>query len=89
VIGHPPATGTKADIGALRGYVEALLAAIASAQDAGLADNSPEMVEAVRAELEADYGDLANFEEWLPLNIEGVLRIQADAGASPEATPAS
>jgi glyoxylase-like metal-dependent hydrolase (beta-lactamase superfamily II) len=89
VIGHPPATGTKADIGALRGYVEALLAAIASAQDAGLADNSPEMVEAVRTELEADYGDWANFDEWLPLNIEGVLRIQADAGASPEATPAA
>jgi glyoxylase-like metal-dependent hydrolase (beta-lactamase superfamily II) len=84
VIGHPPVSGTKADIGELRGYIDALIAAVQAAQAAGHADNSPEMVEAVRAELEPEYGDWANFEEWLPLNIEGLLRIMSEAAATPE-----
>ena len=54
---------------------------------AGLADNSPEMVEAVRTELEPTYGDWANFEEWLPENIQGLLAAWANASASP--APAS
>ena len=86
VIGHPPVSGTKADVGEIRAYAEALIAAVAAAQAEGLADNSPEMVAAVRADLEADYGTWANFEEWLPLNIEGLLRIQA-AGAAGTPTP--
>jgi glyoxylase-like metal-dependent hydrolase (beta-lactamase superfamily II) len=85
VIGHPPVSGTKADVAEFRGYLEALISAVQAAQAAGLADNSPEMVEAVRAELEPEYGDWANFEEWLPLNIEGLLRIWASGGATPEA----
>lgn len=58
-----------------------------AAIDQGLADNSPEMVEAVRTELEPSYGDWAMFAEWLPLNIEGLLRIWAETGAT-GATPA-
>lgn len=85
VIGHPPVSGTKADVGEARGYVEALIAAVEGAQAAGLADNSPEMVEAVRAELEPAYGEWALFEERLPLNVEGMVRILASAEATPEA----
>ncbi|MGH2530825.1 MAG: MBL fold metallo-hydrolase [Thermomicrobiales bacterium] len=83
VIGHPPVSGTKADVGEVRTYVEDLIAAVQAAQAAGHADNSPEMVEAVRAELEPAYGTWANFEEWLPLNIEGLLRIWAESPATP------
>jgi glyoxylase-like metal-dependent hydrolase (beta-lactamase superfamily II) len=83
VIGHPPVSGTKADVGEIRTYVEDLIAAVQAAQAAGLTDNSPEMVDAVRAELEPAYGDWANFEEWLPLNIEGLLRIWSEAAATP------
>ena len=86
VIGHPPVSGTKENVGQARTYLEDLIASVQAAQDAGLADNSPEMVDAVRADLEADYGAWANFEEWLPLNIEGLIRIWS-TGA--EATPAS
>jgi glyoxylase-like metal-dependent hydrolase (beta-lactamase superfamily II) len=85
VIGHAPGSGTKADVGEVRGYVEALIAAIETARVDGLADNSPEMVEAVRAALEPEYGTWADFEEYLPLNIEGVIRITSAGAATPEA----
>jgi glyoxylase-like metal-dependent hydrolase (beta-lactamase superfamily II) len=85
VIGHPPVSGTKENVGQVRMYLEDLMASVTAARDAGLADNSPEMVEAVRTDLEADYGEWANFEEWLPLNIEGLIR----AWTTTEATPAA
>ncbi len=85
VIGRPPVSGTKENVGQVRGYLEDLIASVQSAQDAGLADNSPEMVDAVRADLEADFGSWTNVAEWLPLNIEGIIRTQAEgAGATPE-----
>ena len=84
VIGHPPGSGTKESVGQVRGYLEDLIASVQAAQDEGLADNSPEMLDAVRADLEADYSSWTNFEEWLPLNIEGIIRTQSAAG---EATP--
>jgi glyoxylase-like metal-dependent hydrolase (beta-lactamase superfamily II) len=83
VIGHPPVSGTKENVGQVRAYLEALMASVQAAQDEGLADNSPEMVDAVRADLEAEYGSWANFEEWLPLNVEGLLRAGMDAAATP------
>ena len=85
VIGHPPVTGTKENVGQVREYLEALIASVRDAQAQGLADNSPEMVEAVRADLAPAYGGWANFEEWLPLNIEGLLRIWSAAAATPAA----
>ena len=87
VIGHPPAVGTKENVGQVRQYLEALIASVRAAQDRGLAANSPEMVEAVRADLEPKYGAWTNFAEWLPLNIEGLLRAQAAEAATPAATP--
>jgi glyoxylase-like metal-dependent hydrolase (beta-lactamase superfamily II) len=84
VIGHPPVSGTKENVGQVRGYLEDLMASVQAAQNAGHADNSPEMVEAVRADLEADYGTWANFAEWLPLNVEGLLRAGMGAAATPE-----
>lgn len=89
VIGHPPVSGTKANVGQVRGYLEELIASVRAAQADGLADNSPEMVEAVRGDLEPTYGTWANFEEWLPLNIEGLLTAWASAAAAPAGgTPA-
>ena len=87
VPGHPPLPGTKADVTEMRNYLEDLMTAVRGAQDQGLADNSPEMIEAVRAELEPTYGSWGMFAEWLPLNIEGLLRIWAETGAT-GATPA-
>jgi len=81
--GHPPLPGTKENVSQVRGYLEDLMASVRAAQDAGLGDNSPEMIDAVRTNLEPAYGEWAMFEEWLPLNIEGLL----NAMAAPEATP--
>jgi glyoxylase-like metal-dependent hydrolase (beta-lactamase superfamily II) len=88
VPGHPPLPGTKANVTEVREYLEDLMAAVRAAQDQGLADNSPEMVEAVRTELEPAYGSWGMFAEWLPLNIEGLLRIWAETGGAADATPA-
>ncbi len=87
VPGHPPVPGSIENVTAVREYLQALLAAVQGARDAGLADNSPEMVEAVRAELEPAYGAWGMFEEWLPLNVEGIVRTWPDA--APAATPAT
>ena len=87
VPGHPPLPGTKANVTGVREYLEDLMAAVRAAQDQGLADNSPEMIEAVRTELEPTYGSWGMFAEWLPLNVEGLLRIWAETGAT-GATPA-
>jgi len=87
VPGHPPLPGTKANVTGVREYLEDLMAAVRDAQDQGLSDNSPEMIEAVRTKLEPAYGSWGMFAEWLPLNIEGLLRIWAETGAA-GATPA-
>jgi glyoxylase-like metal-dependent hydrolase (beta-lactamase superfamily II) len=90
VPGHPPIPGTKENVTEVRNYLQDLIAAVQSAQAQGLADNSPEMVESVRAALEPTYGEWNNFAEWLPLNIEGLLRIWSERSATPAAaTPAA
>jgi len=88
VPGHPPLPGTKATVSEVRQYLEDLMASVRAAQEAGLADNSPEMVETVRMELEPAYGSWGMFAEWLPLNIEGLIRIWSETGAAAGATPA-
>jgi hypothetical protein len=75
--------GTKETVSEVRSYVEDLIGAIEAARAEGLEDNSPEMVESVSAALEPDYGDWGNFEEWLPLNIEGVIRILSEQTGTP------
>jgi glyoxylase-like metal-dependent hydrolase (beta-lactamase superfamily II) len=85
VPGHPPVPGTKETVTQVRGYLVDLMAAVRAAQDQGLADNSPEMLEAVRAGLAARYETWANFQEWLPLNIEGLTGIWANMAATPAA----
>jgi hypothetical protein len=47
------------------------------------------MVEAVRAALEPTYGTWANFDAWLPLNIEGLTAgwARVDAAADPSPAP--
>lgn len=71
VIGRPPVSGTKENVGAVRGYLENLIASMQAARVEGFAGNSPEMVDAVRADLEADYGSWTNFAEWLPWTPKG------------------
>jgi glyoxylase-like metal-dependent hydrolase (beta-lactamase superfamily II) len=88
VIGHPPVSGTMENVGQVRTYLEDLMASVRAAQEQGLADNSPEMLEAVRADLAADYESWANWEEWLPLNVEGLTRIWSAPPAA-EASPAA
>jgi glyoxylase-like metal-dependent hydrolase (beta-lactamase superfamily II) len=87
VTGHPPETGTKADVVEIRTYAQDLTAAVEEARAQGMADNSPEMIEHVRAALEPAYGAWGNFAEWLPLNIEGLIRIWSAQEAAPEASP--
>lgn len=61
-------TGTKADATEAREYLETLRARVQAQIDAGKSD------EEIIATLEMpEYADWANYEDWLPLNVEGVL----------------
>lgn len=83
MIGHPPVSGTKENVGQVLSHLTGLMAAVASAPDQGMADNSPEIVDAVRAPQEPDYGDWNNFADWLPMNVEGVIRVWTEMPATP------
>jgi len=75
--GHgPPANviGSRQDLRDHRQYYLDLVAAVGEARAAGHADNSEEMVAAVRTALEPQYGTWANFPNGLAGNISGVLR---------------
>jgi glyoxylase-like metal-dependent hydrolase (beta-lactamase superfamily II) len=73
---HGPVT-TRDAVRESREYAEDLMAAVRAAQQQGLAPNSPEMVAAVRAALAPRYATWGNFDAYLPLNVEGLLRIWA------------
>jgi glyoxylase-like metal-dependent hydrolase (beta-lactamase superfamily II) len=87
VSGHasPQMTGTLTDVREQRQYYLDLTQAVAAAQAAGHADNSPEMLAAVRATLEPQYGNWRRFDEMLAMNVEGMLRWRAEVSAPPPA----
>ena len=75
--GHGPQAnvlGSRQDLRDHRQYFLDLMAAVREARAAGHADNSEEMVAAVRSTLEPRYGTWANFQNGLAANISGVLR---------------
>jgi hypothetical protein len=80
ISGHasPQMTGTRADVGQARQYLLDLSDAIASARSAGHADGSPAMVAAVQAALAPRYGSWRRFDDFLPLNVEGMIRWRAE-----------
>ncbi len=67
--------GTKATVREVREYLRDLEGAIRAARSQGLPDNSDAMVAAVRAALAPRYGSWARFDDWLPENVQGVIRI--------------
>src|SRR6266581_239247 len=75
VSGHatPQMTGNKEDVPQQRQYYVDLSEAIAAAKAKGCADNSAEMTAAVRGSLAPRYGSWRRFDEFLALNIEGVI----------------
>jgi glyoxylase-like metal-dependent hydrolase (beta-lactamase superfamily II) len=83
--GHatPQMSGTKQDVVEQRRYHEDLAAAIATARVVGLTDASPEMTTLVRSLLHPKYGAWRRFDEFLALNIEGMIAWRA--GQSPSA----
>lgn len=85
VSGHatPQMTGTKQDVAEQRRYHVDLSDAIATARAAGLADGSPEMTTRVRSILHPKYGAWRRFDEFLSLNIEGMIAWRA--GKAPSA----
>ena len=85
VSGHatPQMSGTKQDVAEQRRYYVDLSDAIATARAAGLADGSPEMITLVRSILHPRYGAWRRFDEFLTLNIEGMIAWRA--GKSPSA----
>jgi glyoxylase-like metal-dependent hydrolase (beta-lactamase superfamily II) len=85
VSGHatPQMTGTKQDVVEQRRYHEDLGAAIATARAAGLADASPEMLTLVRGLMQPRYGAWRRFDEFLALNVQGMIAWRA--GHSPSA----
>jgi glyoxylase-like metal-dependent hydrolase (beta-lactamase superfamily II) len=75
--GHGPQSsimGNRQDLADHRQYYIDLMAAVKDAQAAGLANESEEMVNAVRTALESRYGAWNNFQNGLAGNITGVLR---------------
>ena len=85
VSGHatPQMSGTKQDVAEQRGYYGDLTDAIATARAAGLGDGSPEMTTLVRSVLHGKYGAWRRFDEFLALNIQGMIAWRA--GKSPAA----
>lgn len=75
VSGHatPQMIGTKDDVRQAWQYYVDLSDAIAAARAAGHADNSKEMVEYVRSALAPKYGGWRRFEDFLHLNVEGMI----------------
>jgi glyoxylase-like metal-dependent hydrolase (beta-lactamase superfamily II) len=61
-------TGTKADATEAREYLEALRASVQAEIDAGKSDE--EIIATLKM---PEYADWANYEDWLPMNVEGVL----------------
>ena len=80
VSGHatPQMSGTKQDVAEQRRYYGDLTGAIATARAAGLADGSPEMVTLVRSVLHPKYGAWRRFDEFVKLNVEGMIAWRAD-----------
>jgi hypothetical protein len=75
--GHGPAANTmghRQDLADHRQYYIDLMAAVKDAQSAGLANDSEEMVNAVRTALQPKYGTWNSFQNGLAGNITGVLR---------------
>ena len=62
-------TGTKADAMEARVYLEDLRAKVQAGIHAGQSDE--EIIASVKM---PDYDSWLNYEEWLPLNIEGALK---------------
>jgi glyoxylase-like metal-dependent hydrolase (beta-lactamase superfamily II) len=85
VSGHatPQMSGTKQDVAEQRRYYGDLSDAIATARAAGLADGSPAMTTLVRSLLHPTYGAWRRLDEFLALNIEGMIAWRA--GKSPAA----
>ena len=85
VSGHatPQMSGTKQDVAEQCGYYRDLTDAIATARAAGLADGSAEMTTRVRSILHPKYGAWRRFDEFLALNIQGMIAWRA--GKSPAA----
>jgi len=85
VSGHatPQMSGTKQDVAAQRGYYRDLSDAIATARAAGLADGSAEMTTLVGSVLHPKYGTWRRFDEFLALNIRGMIAWRA--GQTPAA----
>jgi hypothetical protein len=75
--GHGPREnmmGTRQDLRDHRQYYLDLMAAVQDARAAGHADNSDEMVAAVRAVLEPRYGSWVNFQSHIAENVKGAVR---------------
>lgn len=85
VSGHasPYVTGTKEDVLEQRGYILDLSEAIEKAKAAGHPDNSAEMLAAVRSTLEPKYGSWRRFDEFLTLNVQGMLAWRAGETPNP------
>jgi glyoxylase-like metal-dependent hydrolase (beta-lactamase superfamily II) len=79
VSGHatPQMSGTKHDVVEQRVYYGDLSNAIAAARAAGLADGSPEMTARVDSLLRPKYGTWRRFDEFLALNIAGMIAWRA------------
>jgi glyoxylase-like metal-dependent hydrolase (beta-lactamase superfamily II) len=67
-------TSAKGDVTALRGSFLDLVETVATARTAELPDNSPDMVAFAQARFAPVESTWAQFDQFLPLNIQGVIR---------------
>jgi len=75
VPGHGFVLGDKGTVREVRQYLGDLQTAIRAARTQGLADNSEGMVASVREALAPSYGSWGQFNNWLDLNVSGVVRV--------------
>jgi glyoxylase-like metal-dependent hydrolase (beta-lactamase superfamily II) len=80
VPGHPPVTGTKADVQRTREYLQDSKAAFLAAVEQGLTPNSEEMAAAMTGALAPKYGQLSGFAASAPAIGQAWARDMAGAG---------
>ena len=72
--GHGPASAPKAEVTAIREYLEDLTRAVSAAKEkTGNQFAVDQITELVKADLRPKYGQWAEFDNWMMMNVDRIL----------------
>ena len=74
LIGHGPASAPKAEVTAIREYLEDLTRAVSAAKEkAGSPLALDQITDLVKADLRSKYGQWGEFDNWMMMNVDRIL----------------